>query len=203
MTDKHSEIEYKFDATHVSTKAFVHWCKEGRPYATRSGQSHTDVYYINGQAGVVRHRLKGGAGELTVKKRKSNYSTADRIEIDLTFGPETTPEDVDAFLRETGWAPIVTLRKGDVHDFKYHCVCDLGTYDVCVSLCEIANDGRRFLEVEVEKGSAIPQPAARLALDFWKVALQKAFALGEPLNESLFELYTGQRYMTAHPPTER
>lgn len=195
MTDRHSELEKKFAADHVSEAAFQIWCSNHQPMNGRWG-AFPDVYYRNGDS-VVRHRLLGKAGELTTKQRKSATDITDRIEVDLTFGDGITHADVEAFLTLTGWQRELTLVKNfsRVFHFKH------GGATVSVALYEVQREGgadkRRFMEVEIEKGSDVTEERARDLLTTWAGCLAEDFDLDEPMTESLYELYTGRRYVTA------
>ena len=116
--DRHYELEFKFLADHVDPGAFKSWCMSLGPTRFNSA-AFPDVYWRRGD-NVVRHRLLwGGAGELTVKRRKSADSITDRQEIDLRFSPETTPQDVSAFLLAAGWALEFTLQKHFSYPFWF------------------------------------------------------------------------------------
>jgi hypothetical protein len=201
-TPKHSELESKFDAPHVTEKTFDLWCAKHRPLRSET-TSFPDFYYSRGTS-VVRHRMSGGAGELTVKMRKSETSITDRVEIDLTFGPTTTDTDVISFLEATGWKEELWLSKhfSKVYWFKH------GNAEIAVSLYEVeefkhyphdlfgrkTGNIRRMLEVEVEKGSDVDKEAARTVLSTWCSVLTDDLGLGVPLDRSLYEIYTGKRY---------
>jgi hypothetical protein len=191
--EKHSELELKFSAEAVDVDKFRVWCMGLNPvgYKTRA---YPDNYYRNGDA-VVRHRgwpLPGG--ELTVKRRKSAHSIIDRQEINLRFDAETSRKDVMAFLEATGWALEFTLLKHFSHVFWFK----HGEATVCVSLYEVSRadtkDTRRFLEVEVERDSEVTEARARNLLGVWGGAAANEFDLDEPMNDSLYEVYSGRRY---------
>lgn len=199
MSDTHSEIEHKWDATHVQEGAFLAWAIAQRPQSYEHA-SWPDVYYSQGD-NTVRHRWSSDAGELTVKRRKTQRSITDRVEVDLRFADGVKAEDVTVFLRASGWKRILTLFKTFVHVFRYKlsdAEVTLALYEV-EQLCERTHkriNTRRFMEVEVEKGSPLSDRAAKALLDAWKVILQREFHLTSPVNESLFEIYTGRRYAT-------
>jgi hypothetical protein len=196
--DRHSELELKFFADHVDPEAFKAWCMATNPVRFNSA-AFPDVYWRRGD-NVVRHRLLKGPGELTVKRRKSVDSIGDRQEIDLTFAHSVMAEDVTAFLLAAGWEAEFTLQK----HFSYPFWFKHGEASVVVSLYEVerqdTRDTRRFLEVEVEKTSQVSAEVADRLLKLWSGVLTNEFDLADPLTESLYEMYSGRRYLAAGTP---
>jgi hypothetical protein len=193
--DKHSELELKYEACHVTEMAFQLWCVQHHPVAYQA-TSFPDHYYRRGTS-VVRHRMSGGAGELTTKQRKSEDSVTDRIEIDLKFSHDTTENDVKAFIKATGWQHEVSLHKHFSHVYWFkHAAAKLA-----LSLYEVEEvpAGRisRMLEIEIEKDSNITDVEANALLKMWSSVLTEDFDLGMPLDRSLYEIYTGKRYEMA------
>jgi adenylate cyclase class IV len=185
MSDRYTELEYKFKADHVPVAHFVNVMQSSLPDGYEN-LTFDDVYWKRG-AICVRHRLLKG-GELTVKARKSQDSIKDRVEINLAFSPETTQEDVEAFLLATGYERLFTLRKLIAHVFHYG--------DVEVAIYEVGrvdNWGisgvRQFIEIEVKTRSFSKEEASGV-LDIWKFWFQREFCLSEPINQSLLEIYT-------------
>jgi len=197
MSDRHSEIEFKWDAGHVQEADFMAWAATQKPESYEHA-SFPDVYYAQGD-NVVRHRWSSDAGELTVKRRKTAKSIVDRVEVDLKFAPGVKSADITAFLQASGWKRILTLFKVFVHVFRYHVggsVVTLALYEV-EQLCEKTRkriNTRRFMEVEVEKDSPLSDRGARLLLESWGARLTREFHLTTNVNESLFEIYTGRKY---------
>lgn len=210
MIDEHTEIEAKLAADEVLVAEFKRWAFGHMPvgYERISGP---DAYYECGDA-VVRHRQdrRDGRHELTVKRRKSAKSTRDREEIDLHFGKKTKPEDVDAFLRAISFKHAFTLVK-DAHIFwltSDGVPLTLVIYEVGRQLNDLAVemkggelvaklvDVRHFIEVEAEKGYPGSKARAKQVVENWVSMLRSTFGLGEPLNESLYEIYSGKRYQS-------
>lgn len=190
--DRHSELELKFGAGGVELDKFNAFCMALNPIRFESA-AFPDVYYRRGE-NVVRHRLIKGAGELTVKRRKNANDITDRREVDLRFDPSMTAGDVAAFLWTAGWEQDLVLSKefSRVFWFKH------SGATIAVSLYEVSYnfDVRRFLEVEVEKTSDVsPEEAARL-LRLWGGVVADEFDAGPPLDESLYEMYSGRRYLS-------
>lgn len=199
MPDAHSELELKFAADHVVPKDFLRWCIEHNP-SRYQAEAVPDIYYAQGPS-VIRHRwLPGGAGELTVKQRKSRTSISNRVEIDLRFADGFTVNDVTAFLQHTGWKKEFTLFKDEVHMFWFD-LSGGGQVNVSLYTVERLNersgkcvDTKTFLEIEVEKGSKYTVNSSLAILDDWRVKVQKAFNLKDPMTLSLWEIYSGRRY---------
>ncbi len=205
-TDRHSEIELKFDADHVDPRDFAVWCQRQEP-ATYCMTAVPDVYYVQGK-NVVRHRWSEGAGELTCKQRKSASQITDRVEVDLSFGDKISTADVTAFLQTSGWKRLFTLLKDRCQTFYW----EEDGIKVCVALYGVERlnehtqkcEGlRHFLEVEVLKGSNCTDEYAREVLSDWGTHLIEEFGLEKPLNLSLFEIYSKRRYPIAGKPTKR
>jgi len=193
VVDKHSELELKFAADHVDPVKFKAWGMAMRPTRFNSA-CYPDVYYFRGD-NVVRHRLLSGPGELTVKRRKRVDSITDRQEIDLTFAPLVTAADIAAFLLAAGWEVAFTLQKHFSYPFWFKHV----DAHVVVSLYEVertdTRETRRFLEIEVDKDSEVSDIAARNLLNLWASTAADEFDLGVPVDLSLYELYSGRRYL--------
>lgn len=189
MINNTNEIEVKFAAPDVEPKAFCKWAMQFDPqrYERTKG---TDVYYQR-EDKILRHRYQhtNSLQELTVKQRKSIYSTVDRIEIDLHLD-RNSPEEVTQFLKLTGWSPIFTLHK-DNHVFWINCAKDYtlvaAMYDVKLST---SNEYRKYIELEVAKGSKIGPPQAKFELKEWSKGLTSYLKIrNEPLNKSLYEIF--------------
>lgn len=193
---KHTELEIKLDASGVDTLSFLQWCIGLGPtkYEHAIGP---DVYYKQG-SNTIRHRwFAGPAGELTVKLRKSNAHTTDRVEIDLQFDGNVSQDDVTAFLVATGWQKLFTLQK-DCHIFWLE-MNDVPVSVVLYDVWEIPETKpkrKRFLEVEIDKGFQINQEKALQTLEWWRRRLADTFQVTKPMNLSLYEIYSGKKYKT-------
>ena len=102
--------------------------------------------------------------------------------------------DIDSLLLVSGWEPDLALQK-DAHVFWF----DDAGYSSTLSLYTVSDliDKRSFIEIEIESTSEIDTETALLKLDQWKDSLTKEFDLEPPINESLYELYTGRKYVNA------
>jgi adenylate cyclase class IV len=201
MVSEHDEIEAKLAADNVSVSEFRRWMSAEvglEQYLHIIGPDH---YYESGP-NVVRHRedRKDGRHELTVKRRKSGGSTRDRLEIDLHFGKKTKVDDVAAFLKATGFTHVFTLVK-EAHIFWVKVTENITVTYVIYDVWRDAGDGKkldckRFVEIEAEKGSDVTADTAKRHVRSLVRTLQQQFRLGEPLNESLYEIYSGKRYQS-------
>lgn len=199
MSDRHSEVEYKFPAEKVAVDKFVKWAMyEGPQYYKRI--LSPDLYYVNGD-NTIRHRWcdKGGAGELTVKRRKDKKLTTDRVEIDLFFNHKTTREDVTEFLKQTGWTRAFTIVK-EAHIFEFM-DCGARVSVVIYDCWKIEDNGtvegsqKRFIEIEAAKGTSATLEADKAILEKWRKEIERRFPeVGAPSNKSLYELYSGKKY---------
>lgn len=200
---EHNEIEVKLPANRVDVDAFRAFCFGHKPVKYTIVSETPDTYWEQG-ANVVRHRDNlDGTHELTVKRRKSDASIRDRLEVDLHFAQGTRPPDVEAWLMQAGFRRAFTLTK-TAHIFwfrqKRHHVTVV-IYDVW----RVGEDGerldeRRFIEVEAEKGSEVSVEAAKRHLRAWVSMIDCEFDVGEPSNESLWEIYSGKRYGLVEEP---
>lgn len=161
-----------------------------------------DYYYESGE-NVLRHRVdRVDHHELTVKCRKSTTSTRDRLEVDLHFAPKTTPADVQKLLGAIGFKKVINLVK-DARIYWVQFTKSLAVtfvlYDSWLTYedgTEIPGTTKRFIEIEAEKGSNVSHDTAKRYIRNLVEQLREKFKLGEPLNESLWEIYSGKKYKT-------
>jgi adenylate cyclase class IV len=201
MISEHDEIEAKLAADHVPVPEFRRWMTAEAGLERYLHIIGPDRYYESGP-NVVRHRedRQDGRHELTVKRRKSDGSTRDRLEVDLHFGKKTKPKDVDVFLKATGFTHVFTLTK-EAHIFWVKVTENLTVTYVIYDVWREGSDSKkldtkRFIEVEAEKGSDVTADTAKRHVRALVKSLQEQFRLGEPLNDSLYEIYSGKRYQT-------
>lgn len=211
MSDpQHSELEVKYAADSLTIAQFEDFLS-GRadrfPLQRKIVVTGTDIYYERGRD-VVRQRMGDGCNELTVKVRKSRKSIQDRHEVDLSFAEKTRPIDVQQFLKLTGWKESVSLVKTSYIYFfrrpanlylrerpreEQYVDFDIAVYDVTLSPPGL-HATRRFMEVEIHKDSPVDMDARVEELRLLKTSFPSALKLGEPLNESLYEIYSGKKY---------
>lgn len=198
---RHTELEVKFDASRVDLARFRSLMMETNPHSFECVQ-HDDVFWKRG-ANIVRHRQKGpGAGELTVKQRRSEDSLLDRLEINLRFSPKVEMGDVSAFLVATGYEQLFTLRKRHVDVFEF----TRSSFAIEAALYYVGrvdehgiSGERAFLELEIKPGPDMDVALAKSWLDTWSKWLQQHLDVGEPLNLSLFEYYSQLRSPSVNP----
>jgi len=194
----YDEIEVKYEADsineyHLRNFLFGNY----RVLEFKHVNDSPDDYYTQG-TNVVRHRHEDGhQGELTVKLRKAKRSVRDRKEVDLRFAPETTVADVVSFLKYTGWTKLFTIRKSAdiywVEDKK--AVLTVSLYDAYN--VESPKITKRFLEIEVEKGTTPTIEEAKVILDTWEKKIESHFDMGTPCTYSLYEYFSGKKYKTS------
>lgn len=210
---EHDEIERKLAADGVLLAKFMEFVVHRAPTSIERfvHLSSPDYYYSAADGKVLRHRVNPGQKhELTIKLRKSDQSTFDRREIDLHFSDETSPADVDAFVSLLGYQREFKLVK-DCHIFWIRAsekvTLTVVVYDAwreeaveAWSAVEgtykkrVERGRRRFIEVEAEKGSDVTVDTAKRHVSDWVKALRSELNLAEPLNESLYEIYSGKKY---------
>lgn len=221
MGDKHSELEQKYVVKEFQPtfNKFQEWAFHKNVYRFRHIDKSNDTYYRNELGAVVRHRVgaqEDGTfrNELTVKLRKSNASTINRLEIDLGIKSNTTEQDVQEFLKHTGYKPEFYLAKDSyIYDIKgtfFHAFghidfeCTAAMYGVTVYQPngDYLSGPDWYIEIEIEKEAKIEEKEALEALDWLGKNLRTKLSLGEPINQSLYEIYSGKQYgLVSEPPT--
>jgi hypothetical protein len=197
-----SEVEAKFRAPHLQIPEVWQFIADncGRFQIERFKEvAGDDCYYRQGSR-VLRHRYDGQrrVSILTVKERKSETSIADRHEIDLPIREDQSPETVRDFLLMTGWERLFAISK---NSFIWHLrprygagatgpLACLAVYDVLdQSLPEHEAGWDRYVEIEIEKDAGITHQTALTELGLWVQELRVFLNLGEPINQSLQEIY--------------
>lgn len=195
MIDNHSEIEYKFCADSINLDNFNDYCEKKKPYR-RKFVKGVDQYYSQNN-NVIRHRQDPqGKNELTLKLRKSNKSITNRLEIDLHFDiNKTSTKDISRFLELSGWKETLRIIK-DTSIFWFK----RGKIDVSVVGYVVWRingskelDMKKFIEIEVEKGSDVSLKEAKKHLNLWKKDIEKNFGKLKQLNNSIYEIYTNKK----------
>ncbi len=200
MISEHVEIEAKLAAPAVTHTDFEEWVRKNYEVVKEIRICGPDDYYESKDA-VVRHRHDANElHELTVKKRKTDGSTRDRLEIDLHFASKTKTEDVAAFLVNTGFAPVLhVVKDAAIYWVKLSTslTATFVMYDAWLTTKrgdELPGTRKRFIEVEAEKGCSVSHDTAKTHVRRQVKLLQARFGLGEPLNDSLYELFSGRKY---------
>ena len=210
MSDpQHSELEAKYDANGLTLEkfeSFVGARSEMYPQTRKITVVGTDIYYEH-RRDVVRQRIGEDHHELTVKVRKSKKQIQDRHEVDLTIAAKSRPVDAQQFLKLIGFKDVLSLVKTSyIYFFRrapsiidttrpekdQYVDFDVAIYDVTLSPPGL-HPVRRFLEVEIHKESPLTQAQREEELLLLKESLY-LLNIGEPLNESLYEIYSGKKY---------
>ena len=195
MISEHNEIEAKLDAPHVPIADFKKYVNDNYDVRKYKFIESPDCYYENGM-NVVRHRIDNDHHELTVKRRKNNTSTRDRLEVDLHFSKRTEVVDVEVFLKATGFAEAFTIKKKS-HIFWVQLTPRLEATFVIYDVKKIGETTwRRFVEIEAEKGSSVTSETGKRHVNACVADLRAAFKLEVPLNQSLYEIYSGKTYQS-------
>jgi len=200
MISLHQEIEAKLEANPVDPADFIKWVFSKpitgaiKSYKFVTGPDH---YFENEAGYVVRHRdaQTEGLSELTTKRRKSDTTTRDRLEVDLQCVAGTNPNDVHAFFNALGFKAAFTLVK-EAYIIYANITPNLEMsfviYDVWRD--DAPDTRRRFIEIEASKGSTVTPETAKRHVNYQVKELREKFGLNEPLNDSLYELYSGKKY---------
>ena len=195
MADRHTELEFKFDARRVNPEHFVATMTALNPSSYETQGQFDDDYYVRTVDGLIlRHRLLGGAGELTYKRRRSADDLTDRLEINLNFHWNTEVGDVQGFLLQTGHEKLMTVRKTFAHVFHFvrpDYKVEVALYGAGILEGWVKDAERRFLEIEVV-GPTMPLEARQVILEDWRALVRHHVPLGPQLNESLYEIYSKQ-----------
>lgn len=198
---KNEEIEIKWNATSNERQQPVERASFNKAIKRyiRGKKSRKVVvagfdYYYPSKRGAPRHRHGSITNELTIKARLSSKSTTRRREINLKLAKETSPIQVQDFMRELGLGKVLPIFK----DCDIYFIQD-GKYVVDVVWYRVKVDGfkdRDFIEVEVHEA---PVGSSLAVLNRWKNWLYKEFGVtdSEIVNESLYEIYSGKRYNMA------
>ena len=194
---KDKEIEIKWDGSKVERPGFnkaVRKYAKGKKYKLVKAAGF-DYYHTSREGYVIRHRHGEGTNELTVKARVSKQSTTVRKETNIKIAKACSPLSVQEFAKELGFGTTLPVYKDcDIYfiqDGKY--VVDVVWYRVT---CQDA-EPRIFLEVEVQQA---PEQASLAILNRWKKFMLKNFGLtdADVIHESLYEIYSGNRYRMSH-----
>jgi hypothetical protein len=199
MTElRRCEIEYKFDASHISWDEFDEFIKKGflgtfHIIKKQVFNGFDDYWELN--ESVIRHRHWGQVNQLTVKLRKNKKSILNRIEQDLNFSKKTSSKDISEFLRFAGYDKSVSIKKKSVvlwleNEAGLHFTMVL--YEVKSLNKEVPD--KRFLEIEIEKHNNINEINAETELAILNALISKKFLLSKPMNKSLYEIYSGKTY---------
>lgn len=216
---EYREIEIKVAADSVTKESFVEYVKMAYPGAKMKEVTGIDVYFRNDQGHVIRFRDSVDYKELTVKKRSSRHNTLNRLEIDLKIEKASNFNDVVAFINSLGFSRQMTVIKDtlifDVEELGNEQTPKKAEYDkwytphfgivpgtivlynaYSINPQGIQSKNYRFIEIEVDKAHSFDEYATN-AIDKALLELRDGLADGidEPINQSLYEFFTGDSYM--------
>ena len=192
-----SELEVKLAADKVDPNKFKNFI-QGMEVERFLRVTGPDSYHER-DGDVVRYRYdpKEKRSEITVKKRRTENSIRDRLEINLLLDPKMQPKDVDAFLENIGFKKCFTVvKEANIYWVKLTPNLTASFVLYTTWLDDKPKETKSFIEIECESESNVTTETAKRHLRTWTLALQDRFNLGEPLNESLYEIYSGKRYLT-------
>jgi adenylate cyclase class IV len=125
--------------------------------------------------------------QLTVKKRRSQQSIKDRLEVELEIRKNSTFEDVDVFLTSLGFERDLHLEK-HAHIFWFESGKQKMVASYYVATCN--NESQAFIEFEVEKESEVTLDTGKRYLKRWTDDINASFNKElQPLNKSLYEYF--------------
>jgi adenylate cyclase class IV len=194
-----TELEAKFEVPHLTVGRFKAFAADLCHPHLCLNLAGIDTFF-SGQGIVLRYRRSapgeplGGQSALTYKCRQSPGNIRDRYEFDLFLDDERVSEEtVRAFVKVMKLEEHFTIKKEswiycqEVLDSDYG-----GDYKVILALYDVLHDGKisRYLEVEIDKDGTVSDANARIILDSYIANLQRVLGVGEPLNKSLYELFS-------------
>lgn len=201
---KHKEIEVKWAAEGVDRSVFN---RQLRALLKKLDCSFRflrvkgpDTYFTR-WSDVVRHRISKNTHELTIKLRIYKKSIRARKEVNVRLAQDQPVEDVVEFLQCLGFKKKICLVKDcDI----YFLVQPNGVHASIVWYVveDEAGNLRRFIEVEIEGQS---HHRSLAVLDFWCKRVEKTYELTkrDRSDDSLYELYTGKRYLNVKKRQKR
>jgi adenylate cyclase class IV len=203
------EIELKYAAGHVGSALFNKTVKGLASYLGavkrdfKRLENTLDTFYLMPNDVKIRHRRVTNDdphGELTIKSRKSETSTLERMEVDLPLANNIYVAD---FMQAVGAKELFTITKSyDLYVMKY----PEYSLDIVRYTARRANHNAEgkvvgpgsptltFIEVEVDKHSLVSTEESMEIVGRVGKELSKALDLGEPLNASLFECFNKSKY---------
>ncbi len=177
------ETEYKYLADDIDFTGFLQHIEDVFEFNRTLVVAGYDAYYSKPTGEYLRHRYNSDHAELTVKRRLSESSTAERVEVDLKLG--TDQEAAVAALAEIlGYDKDRRIYKvchiywADTFNVVYYIIYDQGM-----------NELARRVEIEANKDTANPVDA----IDYAEYVLGKKYPQIGPdkrLNKTMFEEFT-------------
>jgi adenylate cyclase class IV len=181
------EIEMKYDADEIKLEDFKKAILENNlPISKHLLVSSYDAYFTNDKNEFIRYRFTADRGELTIKRKTSERSNIERVEVNISTDGDNL-EAVTAFNELLGYH----------HNFTIYKTCDIywtGKVDLVyyVVYDKEFKELRRFIEIE-----ALESAEWESEEEAWK-EISKYEKMLEPLGitpknrlrKSLFEVFS-------------
>lgn len=186
MSNKHKEIEFKYDANKLKLLDFKNEVSKLDPLYLLEISSW-DLYYTNDKGENMRHRKSELRPELTIKRKLHDDHNNERIEINIELAPKDQEETVDVFAKLLGYK----------FDFKIYKTCFIYYFDEVDIVYYIVYDAnmtetRRFVEIEYLEAKAHNVSTEHIfnKLKHYEDALKKlGLDVSKRLPNSLYEMY--------------
>jgi predicted adenylyl cyclase CyaB len=200
--DIYSEKELKYSTTksdntfHAQTLNWViHDCGQISSFKEASGYDY--FYKLNKATLRLRIQNDHSRVELTYKARKSKKSISDRTEINVLL-QNTEAAHAKNLIEALGGKEVLKIWK---RSLIYHLSIPFGKqyHEVCLAMYTVYTNSKdeqklgQFLEVEIENTQKLSDKEAMVFLDKLKWDLECFFNVTNPLNKSLFEMYSKKR----------
>ena len=181
---KFKEIEFKFDAENISVADFSNTVESLKPEKNLMISSYDD-FFVNDSDEFIRYRHNHNSQELTIKRKLSDYSNTERIEVNLAIIPQDY-STINAFVNLLGY----------YHNFTIYKTAKIYWIDDVVLCYYIVYDNNmkelnRFIEIEANEDKEFKDESQ--AWDCIKFYEEKLKPIGitskRRLRKSLFEMY--------------
>lgn len=186
MNNTHREIEFKYDASGMTDKQIEAAIRALKPIRTLK-VAGWDSFYENDKH-AVRYREDKRRPELTIKRRLSNKSMADRIECNLRISSINGADTIKA------WLSLVGNYK---HTFSIFKACRIYFFEnVDIVIYDVFDSGRvkvgRFLEIEFLEHVPATVSKSLKTIERYEKLLGQHLPIGpkQRLNKSLYEMYS-------------
>ena len=191
-----TEIEFKFAADHITFNEFSRFFVNNDSSKEFKDYQGLDDYYDSPDGSVIRHRWnkQNTVNEVTVKMRRTHSSIVNRIEQNIDLIPDCKQKDFEKFLELISFKKVFSLYKKAVIVW-----IDYKEVEFTVSLYNVKDikkqkSSRTFFEIEVESSNNLSDVKAENILYEFTETLKDQFKLKQPLNLSLYEIYSNKMY---------
>lgn len=182
-TTEYNEIELKFQVN-FNPQIFLDAAKIIQPNLKTLIFKGVDQFYPVTEHTFIRHRKNDKGNELTIKKKTTQLDSVNRIEVDLLLDSDITNKDISKFLSSINSEWETPSFEIDKTSFVVY------LEDVMLSY-SIVNNKFNFLEIEpYKKASNTELKCVEIIGKYWKLLKELELDLGEPLSESLYEMFS-------------